>query len=180
MSKINRYSKQDLQFLKDNYKTKGNKEIGLVLNRSADAIKNKMRSLGLKRTEDEVKQLLKQPNAGNFKKGHTPHNTNYNGHERITKDGFIMIRLSKGTYVLKSRFIWEQHNGPLQENEIIRFKDGNKLNCNIENLYKANRTDLVLQNVNREKQAESLKKTWSLYFSLNQMGIKRGWYKKAM
>tara|TARA_R110002051_G_scaffold224048_1_gene287256 strand:+ start:9533 stop:10075 length:543 start_codon:yes stop_codon:yes gene_type:complete len=180
MSKIKRYTKTDLKYLHDNYKTKGNKEIGLKINRSADSVKNKMRSLGLKRTEDEVLKLLKQPNSGNFKKGQKPHNTNYNGHERVNKDGFVMIRVSKGNYVVKSRMIWEEKNGELKENEIIRFKDGNKQNCNIENLYKSTKNDLISENANREKQALSIKRTWDRYFYLNQMGIKRGWYKKAI
>ena len=180
MSKINRYNKTDLNFLLTNYKTIGNVELGKLLKRSPNAIKNKLRSLKLKRTEEEVLALLKKPNSGNFKKGHTPTNTNYNGHERVNRDGFVMIRISKGNYVLKSHLIWNKHNKPLKENEVIRFKDNNKLNCSIENLYKESRTILMSENLNREKQSNTIKKTWSLYWSLNQLGIKRGWYKKSI
>lgn len=180
MSKIKKYSKSDIKYLLNNYKTKGNVELGKILKRSPDAIKNKLRALKLKRTEEEVLALLKKPNAGNFKKGNEPHNTNFNGHERVTKDGFLMIRVSKGNYVLKARLIWERENETLKENEVIRYKDGNKLNCSIENLYKINRTELIKENINREKQSKSLKKTWSVYFNLSQIGIKRGWFKKAV
>jgi hypothetical protein len=69
-----------------------------------------------------------------FKKGHTPHNAKYDGHERITKDGYIEIRIRLGKYILKHRHLWEQHNGKIPKGMIIVFKDKNKLNCTIENL----------------------------------------------
>jgi hypothetical protein len=69
-----------------------------------------------------------------FKKGHSPHNEKYDGHEVYTKDGYIKVRISKGNYQLKHRVVWEQHNGKLPKGMIIVFKDKNKLNCTIENL----------------------------------------------
>lgn len=56
-----------------------------------------------------------------FKKGQTPHNTNYLGHERVTKDGYVEISIAKTNpytgferrYVLKHRHLWEQANGPV-------------------------------------------------------------------
>lgn len=35
---------------------------------------------------------------------------------------------------LYGRYTWEQHNGPIPSRHLVRFKDGNKQNCAIENL----------------------------------------------
>ena len=69
-----------------------------------------------------------------FKKGLEPTNTKYDGHERIDKEGYVLIRIQKGKYVSKSRYIWEQVNGPIPKGMVLVFKDKNKLNVHIENL----------------------------------------------
>lgn len=70
-----------------------------------------------------------------FKIGHEPHNTKYDGYERLdSKDGYIQVRINKGKFVLKHRYIWEQHNGPIPKGNIIIFKDSNKYNLSIDNL----------------------------------------------
>jgi len=74
-----------------------------------------------------------------FKKGNIPHNTNEIGHQRITKDGYIEIKVSdniesKYNYKLKHRLIWEEHHGEIPKNHQVRFIDGDKTNFNIENL----------------------------------------------
>jgi len=69
-----------------------------------------------------------------FKKGNQPHNTKYNGHERISKDGYLEMRIDKGKYVLKHRHVWEQSNGKISEGYIIVFKDKNPMNIALDNL----------------------------------------------
>lgn len=70
-----------------------------------------------------------------FKSGHEPHNTKFDGYERIcSKDGYVYMRVNKGKFVLKHRKVWEDVNGPIPKGHIIIFKDGNKLNCDINNL----------------------------------------------
>lgn len=59
--------------------------------------------------------------ATQFKKGHRPHNTNYLGHERVSKDGYVEISIDERNphtgferrYVLKHRWLWEKANGPV-------------------------------------------------------------------
>ena len=82
-----------------------------------------------------------------FKKGNEPHNTKYDGHERLDpKDGYIYIRISKGKYVLKHRLIWEQHNGQIPKGNIIIFKDKDKYNLNIDNLQMITKRENMLRN----------------------------------
>jgi hypothetical protein len=83
------------------------------------------------------KKLDTGPNVTSFKRGHKPANHKPVGSERITKDGYIEIKIAEGNYKfkLKHRVTWEQHNGPIPKGHAIRFKDNNKQNCDINNLY---------------------------------------------
>lgn len=75
-----------------------------------------------------------------FKKGDIPHNA-YNEIGKIVvrakKDGsekykFICIKL--GDWVLYHQHVWVQHFGEVPEKHVIRFKDGDPMNCDIQNL----------------------------------------------
>ena len=79
-----------------------------------------------------------------FKKGHTPVNHKPVGSERISKDGYIEIKVAEpNKWMLKHRFVWEKENGPLPKGMIIRFLDDNKLNCNIENMVLVSRAEHI-------------------------------------
>lgn len=143
---IVRYSEEEIKFIKDNYKTVGNKKLGEILGRSADGIKHQLERFGLRRTKKQVKQLRKNYNTGQFKKGNIPHNTRYNGHERLTKDGYIMMRIKKGKYVLKHLYLWEKVNGKLPDSHCLYCIDGNKLNTQPSNWKLISRTELMLRN----------------------------------
>lgn len=84
-----------------------------------------------------------KPNSGSFTKGKQPNNLKSIGHERICKkDGFILVKIAEvnphtgafGRYVLKHKYVWEQHHGAVPEGHVIRFRDGDKMNCSIDNL----------------------------------------------
>lgn len=81
-----------------------------------------------------------------FKKGKLPHNTNYDGHERITKDGYTEIRVKQGKYLLKHRVIWEQEKGAIPKGLILVFKDGNPRNITIDNLELMTRVENMQRN----------------------------------
>ena len=78
-----------------------------------------------------------------FKRGQKPHNTKPIGHERIDpKDGYVFIKVSDDKpMVLKHRYVWEQHNGAVPDGYCIAFRDGNRQNCDIGNLYLISRED---------------------------------------
>jgi hypothetical protein len=78
-----------------------------------------------------------------FKKGDKPKNLRVLGAERIcSKDGYILIKVSeKNPYTpATTRFkhkqivVWEQKNGAIPDGHKVRFLDGNKLNCEPDNL----------------------------------------------
>lgn len=74
-----------------------------------------------------------------FKKGDVPANHMEVGEYTHTTDGYL-IRKVKETGPQWERFefvhrtVWEEHNGPVPEGKMVSFLDGNKDNCNIENL----------------------------------------------
>ena len=72
---------------------------------------------------------------GWFKKGHTPYNHLSVGTEIIDTQGYLKVKIAEPN-VWKFRHImeWEKAHGEVPAGCNIIFKDGNKLNCNPENL----------------------------------------------
>lgn len=86
-----------------------------------------------------------------FKKGRIPPNIKPIGYERITKDGYIEVKVKmrpsspvcRDSFVLKHILVWEKENGPIPEGYTIIFLDRNKQNCSIENLALVSRAELL-------------------------------------
>lgn len=78
--------------------------------------------------------------ATRFKKGNLPHNTNYLGHERVSKDGYVEVSIDETNphtgyerrYVLKHRHEWEKANGPLPDGMALKCL-GDRLNTDPSN-----------------------------------------------
>lgn len=74
-------------------------------------------------------------NKTSFKKGRLSHNHKPVGHERLTKDGYIMIKVAEpNKFRLKQLVVWERYYGKLPSERLIRFLDEDRSNCNIDNL----------------------------------------------
>lgn len=97
---------------------------------------------GKKQKEYMSKESIERTKATRFQKGQLPHNTKPVGYERVDKDGYLYCKVEgKRKLVLKHRYVWEQHNGPIPKGYNIQFKDRNKHNCDIENLYMISRAN---------------------------------------
>ena len=71
-----------------------------------------------------------------FKKGSIPHNKKPIGTEVINDDGYIMVKVANpDKWQLKHRIVWEQVHGEIPEGYNIQFKNHNRQDCRIENLY---------------------------------------------
>jgi hypothetical protein len=92
------------------------------------------------------KELYDKCKATMFKKGNEPHNTCFDSHERISKDGYIEVRIRKGKYVSKHRHLWEQSNGKLPKGYILIFKDKNQQNTSLDNLELISREENMRRN----------------------------------
>lgn len=93
-------------------------------------------------------------NKTSFKAGATPHNYKPVGSERITSDGYVMIKVKDPkTWKLKHRVIWEKEHGPIPRDSLLNFIDGNALNCSLENLALITRKEHALMTVSGLQQA---------------------------
>lgn len=77
---------------------------------------------------------------GWFRAGRLPHNTQYLGHERVSKDGYVEISINEVNphtgferrYVLKHRWLWEQAYGLIPEGMALKCR-GDRLNTDPSN-----------------------------------------------
>lgn len=83
-----------------------------------------------------------------FKKGNTPYKNPANTGTELVMKGELRVKLSNGKWGYKKRIVYEKYNKPIHNNDVIIFLDGNKLNCEIENLYRLTRAELVVLNRN--------------------------------
>jgi hypothetical protein len=85
-----------------------------------------------------------------FKKGNTPINHREVGSERITKDGYVEIKITEpNKWRLKHLVIWERENGPLPKGHALVFADSDKTNLNIDNFLLVTRHQLLIMNNNK-------------------------------
>lgn len=85
---------------------------------------------------------------GWFKKGNRPANYRPVGSERMTVDGYVMIKVADpGKWRLKSIVVWEEANKrKIPKNHVIVFADGNTKNFDLDNLLLVTRAELALMN----------------------------------
>lgn len=99
-------------------------------------------SKGKKQIEYMSQEAIQKTIQTRFKKGNIPHNTRPIGAEKLTKDGYTLVKINdkpKGkkneNWILKERLIWEKKHGKkLPEDYRIVFLDGNKKNFDPDNL----------------------------------------------
>jgi len=85
-----------------------------------------------------------------FKKGQLPTNHRIIGSERITKDGYIEVKIAEpDKWELKHIHIWESVNGKKPENSVVIFLDGDNRNFNIDNLKCITRAENLFLNNNK-------------------------------
>ena len=99
---------------------------------------NVPKNKGKKWSEYMSKEAQEKSRRTTFKKGNIPPNHREIGEERISKDGYIEIKVQDGylnnNWQLKHRYIYEQQYGPIPKGYKVIFLDGNKKNFNIDNL----------------------------------------------
>ncbi len=195
----NKYTLEQLKFLKTNYKKMFVPELTLTFNKTFSAL----------RTEGAIKSTLSRnnfksgrtgffpkgnkpwntgtkgvckPNSGSFKKGNVPGNIRPIGSERICpKDGFILVKINevnqhtkkKTRFKHKHVVIWEKENGSVPKGCVVAFKDSNKENCELENLMLINRAELLRLNINQYKKIFEKLKPSVLLMSKLQVKISK-------
>lgn len=146
-----RYVESDDIFIKENYRTKGNFELGRILKRTGKSISKRMIILGLKRTDDDLK-FLSKTNRGCFKVGKKSEREVPNGNLRLnlddkSKKSFYDIKINK-KFIRLSRYLYENyHNVKLKKTDVVFHADGDSMNVLKENLVLITRADLLNKNI---------------------------------
>lgn len=97
---------------------------------------NKGKRISEYMSEDAIKRVRQST----FKIGHTPHNHQPVGTEIVVEDGYVKVKVAEPKqWKWKHRMVWEAHNGNIPPGHNIQFKDGNRQNCDINNLYMISR-----------------------------------------
>ena len=91
-----------------------------------------------------------------FKHGNIPHNAYATGTE-IVRDGRVYVKVpGRRKLMLKQHYVWQQHHGKIPQDHVVKFKDGDFMNCDISNLYIMSRADACVKMIN-EMSAEQRK-----------------------
>ena len=108
---------------------------------------------GLKQKDYMSPEMIEKTAKTRFKKGQDPHNAVAIGHERISRDGYLEVKIQhlKGTgknnnFVTKHRLLWVEHFGEIPIGMNVEFLDGDKMNIVIENLVLRTRKENLLKN----------------------------------
>lgn len=124
------------------------KEAGKSLQESGKAHQFSKGHIPTNKGQKMPEHVYERAKATMFKKGHVPVNHKPVGYERITRDGYVEVKVAESNkFVLKHRRIWEQANGSIPEGYNVQFRDGDRQNFSLENLYLINRVE-QFKNVN--------------------------------
>lgn len=170
------YSKEEDKFLIDNVKGISLKELTnrfnekFNLNLSESSIANRKNKLGLssgitggqfkkghkthnkgkKQIEYMSKEAIEKSKLTRFKKGNIPSNHRELYEERITKDGYIKIKIKEpNKWQLKHRYIYEKEYGKIPDGYNVIFLDGNKQNLDLSNLKLVSKAEDLIMNNNK-------------------------------
>lgn len=89
-----------------------------------------------------------------FKKGSVPHNTLEDGVITIRRTSgreYKWIRLSQANWMFYHRYLWEKQHGKIPKGYVVTFKDGDRMNCVLDNLEMIPLSVLIRRNHNIEK-----------------------------
>lgn len=166
--KSERWSDAEERALRRLYATHTAREIGERLGRSRIAIKNKALKLGLG-------NCVKSHNAGCFKPrlvpwnkgtryiaggrsaetrfqpGDKPHTWNPVGHERVSKEGYLLRKVTdtgvtRRDYRPVHHLVWQEAGREIPPGHALVFRDGDKRNFALGNLELVTRADLMRRN----------------------------------
>lgn len=190
-----KYTDEMKQFILDNYKGRYNQEL-------ADLFNQKFNTNITSRTIKSYKanNKLNSGLTGKFRKGQTPHNKGKKmpkevyekvkhtmfakgnvppnhrpvGSERISKDGYIEVKVAEpNKWRLKQRVVYEETKGKIPEGCPIIFLDGNKRNFDIDNLRCITRSELLYLNCNGLNNSNEVTETGILMARLDRAKNKK-------
>ena len=102
---------------------------------------------GKKQIEYMSQESIERTKETRFKKGNKPKNYRPVGSERITKDGYIEVKVADpNKWETKNKIIYKRYFGDIPEGHKIIYADGNKLNNDINNLILVSDNEELIMN----------------------------------
>lgn len=102
---------------------------------------------GKKQIEYMSQEAIEKTKETRFKKGNKPKNYRPVGSERITKDGYIEVKVADpNKWETKNKIIYKQYFGDIPEGHKVIYADGNKLNNDINNLILVSDNEELIMN----------------------------------
>ena len=102
---------------------------------------------GKKQIEYMSKEAIERTKKTRFKKGNKPKNYRPVGSERITKDGYIEVKVADpNKWETKNKIIYKQYFGDIPKGHKVIYADGNKLNNDINNLILVSDNEELIMN----------------------------------
>ena len=121
-------------------------ELGLTKNQFEHIVRYRIRG---------IRNYAKNPRQSTGETGRHSWHSKPIGSERFDKDGYILVKVAYPRVERRKHFIeWEKHNPPIDtKTECLIFLDGDKTNCNIDNLFKIKRKYMgCMNNFIKDKQ----------------------------
>ena len=195
----NKYSKEQLDFLKQEYPQLPLKLLTEAFNRKFNLSKSESQIRGCLRNHKirsgrtgrfesgstpwneglKGRPVHENSKATQFKKGQAPKNAKPVGHERICKkDDYVLIKVNETNpytgaatrYKHKHIVLWERENGSVPKDHVVIFADGNKRNFAIDNLKLVHRK-LLLQ-LNRNNYSQQSEEVKPAMLNLSKLQVK--------
>ena len=98
-------------------------------------------------------QAIRKTKKTRFKKGDLPKNTKYDGaitirhnHKERGERPYKFIRVKQGKWELLHRYNWVKAHGSIPKNMVVVFKNGDTMNCEIDNLEIITKKENMLRN----------------------------------
>lgn len=161
------------RFLKQNYLIMPVKSLACAIGRSNTYTRHRLKKLGLiipaeiakqRKASNQFKKGHVPQNKGRqmdddfklkvsrtfYRTGHLPHNTKYDGYTSIRRDksgkAYKYIRTELGVMRPLHRVVWETEKGVIPAGVCIAFRNGDTLDCRIENLELLSRQENMKRN----------------------------------
>lgn len=160
----------EARFIQASFLTLTDKQIGEKLGRTAASIQNFRKRNGWRKPKgfatghkpwNTGKPVRLNP-AGEFRKGNTPPNSKQEGAisvMAVSSGRYYHIKLN-GEWVRLHRHMWQQAHGPIPAGYIVTFRNGDTLDCRMDNLECISRGEAIQRRSNRPKAGESMRKLW--------------------
>lgn len=166
------------------YPHHNNNELAKIFGRTAASLNIYATKHGIKKSADFMQTGCNRFNAktagwnkgkshkpagsekGHFSSGQLPHNTRPLGSERTDKDGILWrktaeARVKHKDWTRVKDLVYVENFGPIPKGKFVIHANRDKSDFTPSNLIAITQAENAQRNINREKQVESLRKTWA-------------------